>query len=552
MGYNGSGVFVRLYNWTQDKANGIKIRADRMDAEMDGMATGLSTAVTKDGQTQPTANLPMAGFRHTGVGNGSARTDYAAVGQVQDASFIWAGTATGTADVITITTSPITTAYAAGQRFQFIASGANTTNVTLNVNTLGAKAVTKDGATALTAGDIPSGGIIDVQYDGTRFQLININDLSASGGTITGTITMSGAAINFAAEVSVASATTTDIGAAASNNVLITGTTTITGFGTVAAGVVRYGRFSGALTLTHNGTSLILPGGANITTAANDQFIAESLGSGNWIVKYFPQSGLPIVNVALRSHIAGLSTSSITGNSTTAAVTITAGQATDSTNVSMFTAAGFSWAVSNGNAVNGYQGGTTLPNSSTIHFYVIATATDTTWSASFASTSLTPTLPGSYTKYRRIFSLVTTAAGALRGMIFIESSGGGMQQVFVGTVLDVTTTALGTSATLYTLSTPSGVKTTPYVRAACNTDGRVVIITSPDEQDEAPIDTSAAAPDGFTTAPGTDIIVNANRNRSVYTPAPLFTNTSSQIRARASGASTAFYVVTRGWEDFRR
>lgn len=82
--------------------------------------------------------------------------------------------------------------------------------------------------------------------------------------------------------VDVASAATTDIGAAASQNVRVTGTTTITSFGTVAAGTFRRVRFAGALTLTHNGTSLILPDGGNVTTAAGDvlEFISE--GSGNW------------------------------------------------------------------------------------------------------------------------------------------------------------------------------------------------------------------------------------------------------------------------------
>ena len=82
----------------------------------------------------------------------------------------------------------------------------------------------------------------------------------------------------------VASATTTDIGAAAGRIVDVTGTTTITGFGTVAAGVWRIVRFTGALTLTHNATSLILPTGANIVTAAGDCIVAVSLGSGNWLV----------------------------------------------------------------------------------------------------------------------------------------------------------------------------------------------------------------------------------------------------------------------------
>ena len=90
----------------------------------------------------------------------------------------------------------------------------------------------------------------------------------------------------------VASASTADLGAAVGRFVNITGTTTITSFGTVAAGIWRVVTFAGALTLTHNATSLILPGGASITTAAGDSLIAESLGSGNWKVHVFmPAAG---------------------------------------------------------------------------------------------------------------------------------------------------------------------------------------------------------------------------------------------------------------------
>ena len=95
-----------------------------------------------------------------------------------------------------------------------------------------------------------------------------------------------------AATVIVASATSTAIGAAASENVDISGTTTITSFDTVAEGINRKGRFTGVLTLTHNATSLILPGVANIVTAANDRYEARSLGAGNWIVtKYVYANG---------------------------------------------------------------------------------------------------------------------------------------------------------------------------------------------------------------------------------------------------------------------
>lgn len=102
---------------------------------------------------------------------------------------------------------------------------------------------------------------------------------------------------NIAPFADVASATTANIGAAASENVRITGTTTITGLGTAAAGTKRRVRFAGALTLTHNATSLILPGAANITTAANDCAFFVSLGSGNWIcTEYQRASGVAVVS----------------------------------------------------------------------------------------------------------------------------------------------------------------------------------------------------------------------------------------------------------------
>ena len=55
-----SGTFSRLFDWTDDRDNGIKIRADRFDQELDGFATGLSTALLKDGTQTATAKIPFA------------------------------------------------------------------------------------------------------------------------------------------------------------------------------------------------------------------------------------------------------------------------------------------------------------------------------------------------------------------------------------------------------------------------------------------------------------------------------------------------------------
>ncbi|MFO0454275.1 MAG: hypothetical protein ACK52I_37435 [Pseudomonadota bacterium] len=87
-----------------------------------------------------------------------------------------------------------------------------------------------------------------------------------------------------------ASASTTDLGSVDAHVLNITGTTTITSLGTVSAGIRRKVWFTGALTLTHNGTSLILPTGSNITTAAGDSAEFLSLGSGNWRCLWFQRA----------------------------------------------------------------------------------------------------------------------------------------------------------------------------------------------------------------------------------------------------------------------
>lgn len=80
----------------------------------------------------------------------------------------------------------------------------------------------------------------------------------------------------------IASAGTTDLGAIEGLMHDITGTTPITAFGTVSAGIWKILKYEGVLTLTHNATSLILLGAANRTTADGDTQIVISEGSGNW------------------------------------------------------------------------------------------------------------------------------------------------------------------------------------------------------------------------------------------------------------------------------
>lgn len=93
----------------------------------------------------------------------------------------------------------------------------------------------------------------------------------------------------------VAAAATVDLGALPNAAVTISGTTPITSFGSSAvAGTIHVLTFSGVTTVTHNATSLIAPGGANITTAAGDVAFVAYLGGGNWRVIAYQTASAPV------------------------------------------------------------------------------------------------------------------------------------------------------------------------------------------------------------------------------------------------------------------
>lgn len=72
--------------------------------------------------------------------------------------------------------TPALSGYAAGAQYSFIAQNNNTAAVTIDIDTLGVKSITKFGTTALAAGDIIAGALTLIEYDGTRFQLLNVTN----------------------------------------------------------------------------------------------------------------------------------------------------------------------------------------------------------------------------------------------------------------------------------------------------------------------------------------------------------------------------------------
>jgi len=186
----------------------------------------------------------------------------------------WSGTSGGTANAQTVTATNFTSTD--GQSIDLIFGFTNTNALTLNPNGTGPINVLKDtttGSISLTGGEAVAGNLGRLVYSSATGAFHLTSYPVETRQTFT----------------NIASATSTDLGTLATKSAQITGTTTITSFGSSANTTNPFYnlRFSGILTLTYNATSMILPGAADITTAANDTALAIYLGSGNWqVVNY--------------------------------------------------------------------------------------------------------------------------------------------------------------------------------------------------------------------------------------------------------------------------
>lgn len=172
MSWNGSGVVSWTYTWVNDASADIKILASRQDAQWADAKTTIQNTITRDGQNTPSANLPMAGYKHTGVAAGSARTEYASIGNVQDGTGIYVATDSGTASAYVIAPSVAITAYAAGNRFWFKATNTNSAAPTIAVSGLATKTITDAEGDPLSAAAIKADALVEVVYDGTNFRLV--------------------------------------------------------------------------------------------------------------------------------------------------------------------------------------------------------------------------------------------------------------------------------------------------------------------------------------------------------------------------------------------
>lgn len=90
----------------------------------------------------------------------------------QDAGEIYA-TAGGSSNAFTLALDPAFTAYVEGMIVAFKANHEITGATTININSLGAKSIKKNGDQNLAAGDIKNGQLVLIQYDGVDFQMFS-------------------------------------------------------------------------------------------------------------------------------------------------------------------------------------------------------------------------------------------------------------------------------------------------------------------------------------------------------------------------------------------
>lgn len=287
--------------WQQARDAGVKIVAVGADTHDEDIADALTASIANDGQTPILANLPMSTKRHTGVGNGVARTDYASAGQTQDGSLNWVDGG-GTADAITAIYAPVLTALINGQFCYVRATAANaTTTPTFAPNGLTAHTIVKTGGVALVEGDISGDGhelILRYDLSNTRWELLNpatiaANLVSDTSPQLGGDLDPNGHRIGWDKGSDTTSASPLVI-LTDGNYFGVTGTTGFSAM-TVSANLLFMLQFDDALTMTH-GASLNLPGGANITTAAGDVAICMSTAANTVrVINYTRADGTPIV-----------------------------------------------------------------------------------------------------------------------------------------------------------------------------------------------------------------------------------------------------------------
>jgi len=200
---NGAGTYNLPAG--QPVVTGTVISSTTFNTLTSDIATALTASIANDGQTVPVANLPMGGFKLTGLGaatvNGDAVRYQEAVLAGADAKItsmtaltaptvaanpmratdeqiqlVTAFTTGGSSTAYTLTPAPATTANVTNQRFRVKFNAASGATPTLAVSGQTAKSLkyydSSGTKQAITSTQVPINWISDVEYDGTDWVVL--------------------------------------------------------------------------------------------------------------------------------------------------------------------------------------------------------------------------------------------------------------------------------------------------------------------------------------------------------------------------------------------
>ena len=198
MPWNGSGTYAPPAA-SFPEVTGTTIDAARFNATINDLATGVTAALTKNGENAAVANLPMGGFKHTGAAVATALNEYVTWNQT-GVRFPSLGIGVGSSswvDAAAVDLSPFAAVWggAGGANFGYNTYFDGTNYRAKTTAAAGMWNVTTTGTGFLSAGSVAAGAIqtfvprLVVQSDGTT----SLGGNTTVAGTLTATGTLSAA-----------------------------------------------------------------------------------------------------------------------------------------------------------------------------------------------------------------------------------------------------------------------------------------------------------------------------------------------------------------------
>ena len=451
---------------------------------------------------------------------------------------------------------------------QWVASGLTPTYVSATSFTL-----TGDQTTAFHVGrrlkTTNSGGTIYSTITATAFGALTTVTVANDSGTLDsglsavsyGLITATNTSVNEDMDnrkgTAVASAATTNIWGIAGDFVHITGSTgPITSLGTAPyAGAQRTLIFDSTPSITHNATTLVLPGGRDITAAANDRAVVRADTTANMVVvDYIKATGMPVASFPLM-HISGLLWQNNSGDAVND-IDIAAGSCRDSTNAVDIVCAAMTkqldanWAVGT-NA--GMRNSAAAITDTGYYIYAVATApgvqdyyAHTSATVSTVLTALQLESGGSAYVYARMIGWINRVGGTIVAFKTYDVGGGAVEMAWTAPTREVDlNNTLTTSRRTDAVKVPLNFSVVADLTIVFQDNGAYGFarICCPDETDAAP---------SATVAPFFNIgNVGASPNAS-SAQMKIRTSSTGTIAARASLTVDYYGVVTNGFWWARR